>query len=136
MEKKELNIVDVHRNMLMVSKNLSEFQIQNMKQWPFIFLSDIKEAKISYDFIKDDLFYPGVVTYEIETNSELIGESLHLGISYLEASVKLMFWSDTEVKITIDGALWKEPKLLNIKKTTAKTKTKASKNTSKVVVQV
>ena len=139
-DKNQTNIVDSHRNMLMVSKNLSDFQIQNMKQWPFVFLSGVKSVKVNWDFIKkdnedNDEFYSGEVEYQIEMESAL-DIDFKVGISHLELSTKLMFWSDTNVKIKVNGELWEmNQKSLNTKKTSQKRKAKTSKNTSKVAVQ-
>ena len=137
-DKSQLNIVDSHRNMLMVSKNLSEFQIQNMKQWPFVFLNDVSSVKVNWNFIKKneedkDEFYPGEVEYEIEMGED---PNLEMGLTHLELSTKLMFWSDTTVKLKVNGKLWKPlMKSSNTKKTSQKKKTKASKSTSKAAVQ-
>jgi len=139
-DKSQLNIVDSHRNMLMVSKHLSEFQIQNMKQWPFVFLNGVGSVKVHWNFIKknkedQDEFYPGEVEYEIEMESTS-DIDINVGLIHLELSTKLMFWSDTTVKFKVNGKLWKLlQKSSNTKKTSQKKKTKASKSTSKAVAQ-
>lgn len=131
--KEQQNIVDSHRNMLMVSKSLSEFQLQNMKQWPFVFLQGVKSVEIKWNFIKNDLFYPGEVSYDIRSELKNVGDE---GLIFLDLSTKVMFWSDTTVKIKVNGKLWKHPQTSsNIKKITATKKTKASKSTSKAVAQ-
>lgn len=140
-DKSQINIVDSHRNMLMVSKNLSEFQIQNMKQWPFVFLNGVKSVKVNWNFIKkneedQDEFYPGEITYEIEMESAS-DIDINVGLLHLDTSSKLMFWSDTIVKFKVNGKLWKLlQKSSNTKKTSQKKKTKTSKSTSRVVAQV
>ena len=46
-DKNQTNIVDSHRNMLMVSKNLSDFQIQNMKHIPILCDSLIQTIELT-----------------------------------------------------------------------------------------
>lgn len=123
-------IVDSHRNMLMVSKNLSDFQLENLRKWPFIFFENVKKISVSYNFVdSEDNFYQGYVEFDLEIENP---KELASPIMYLEASTKMMFWSDTDVKIKINGELWKktkqEKKLSNTKKTSRKKKTPASKS--------
>ena len=104
MEKPHPNVVDSHRNMLMISKNLSDFQLENMKRWAFIFLTNVNKVSIDWSFIKDDEFHPGEVSYDIEMGED---QDLDTGLMYLTASTKVMFWTDTEVKIKVNGKEWK-----------------------------
>lgn len=101
-------IIDDHRNMLMFSKNLSQFQINNLKVWPHIFFNGVTKAEVSWNFIKDDMFYSGEVDYSIETNNI---EDLDKSIDYLISATKMMFWEQTEVNIKINGEKWEMKEL-------------------------
>jgi hypothetical protein len=98
------SMIDDHRNMFMLSKNLSQFQLMNLQAWPQVFFENYKNAKIEYNFIdKDENFYSGEVTFNIDLDGELKEDASCL---HLEAATKLMFWSDTQVNILINGEKW------------------------------
>jgi hypothetical protein len=129
-------IVDSHRNMLMLSKNLSDFQIENLRQWPFVFFNGVENVSVSWNFIEEkdgeELFSPGFVTFDITTQKT---NDLATSVVFLESCVKLMFWSDTKVNILINGEPWNsQTKSSNTKKTSRKKKTKRSKNSLKMDV--
>lgn len=107
-------IVDDHRNMLQVSKNISAFQEQNMKSWSFIFLDGVDKVKVNWNFIKKNKnldFYAGKVGYDIKFKKDfdphLNPERTQIGVDRLIASTKFLFWSETNVKIKINGKVWK-----------------------------
>jgi hypothetical protein len=108
MDNKKNNIVDDHRNMLMISKNLSDFQIKNLQSWSFLFFEGIDSVEISYNFLdnKGD-FNAGKITFDIQTKKEINKEEKEKGKEFLTASTKFMFWSDTKVIIKKNGKLWK-----------------------------
>jgi hypothetical protein len=128
------NIVDSHRKMLMVSKNLSDFQIENLRNWPFLFFTTVESVSVEWNFIDDnDLFYEGEVSFDVKTSDT---NDLGVAVMYLEASTKVMFWTDTKVSVKINGELWKKTKTSsNTKKISTPKKTKASKPSSKVDAQ-
>jgi hypothetical protein len=123
------NIVDSHRNMLMVSKNLSDFQTENLRQWPMIFFNYVERVQVEYSFLDTDgNFFAGNVTFNITIKGpvgDIVSPAMHL-----EAATKLMFWSDTNVVIKINGELWNKKKTQskNTKKTSPKKKGKPSKS--------
>lgn len=127
------NIIDSHRNMLMVSKNLSDFQLENLRQWPLVFFNGVEQVRVDYSFIDvEDNFFAGNITFDLKIpNPE---QDLTVPIAYLDAATKLMFWSDTHVIIKVNGEIWNKTKSKNTKKTSRKKKANPSKNSSKADV--
>ena len=107
------NIVDDHRNMLMLSKNISEFQENNLKTWSFIFLEGVDTVKVSWNFIDNNEnkdFFPGEVTFDVTfkegAGPETDFENIQTGFEKLVAATKFLFWSETEVIIKQNGTKW------------------------------
>ena len=120
-------IVDDHRNMLMLTKNISDFQENNLKTWAFIFFTGVDKVQVSWDFIrrnKNNDFYPGKVTFDIkfkkEAEANLTPEATQTGVDQLVASTKFLFWSETKVNVKINGKKWKN----NLSKESATSQTK------------
>lgn len=117
-------VVDDHRNMLMLTKSLSDFQENNLKSWAFIFLDNVDKVKISWNFIRKNKgkdFYPGKITFDISFKAEMTDlTKAKAGMDMLIASTKFLFWSETEVIIKKSGKKWtinlpKEPATLQPK---------------------
>lgn len=105
------SIVDDHKNMLMLTKNLSEFQHNNLKSWAFIFLDSVDNVRVSWNFIRKNKakdFHAGKVDFKIKLKkgSEQDIEKIQAGVDQLTACTKFLFWSETKVNIKIDGKLW------------------------------
>lgn len=97
-------VIDDHRNMLMFSKQLSQFQINNMNGWVHVFFTNVEKADVSWSFIDSEgLFYSGVVTYNLSLGEN---EDLNIACNYLILATKMLFWEQTEVVININGELW------------------------------
>jgi len=97
-------IIEDHRNMLMFSKNLSQFQINNMNGWVNIFFVNVEKAEVSWNFLDSSgLFYPGAVTYALTLGEN---ENIDQSVGYLTAATKMLFWEQTEVIVTINGEKW------------------------------
>jgi hypothetical protein len=110
MESNTNTIIDDHRNMLMVSKKISDFQEQNLKQWPMIVFDGISNVKVDYNFInKEELFYAGKVIFDFEfTNGQLpTEEKRQQAFRDLDVWTKFLFWVDTEVEFKLKGRVWK-----------------------------
>lgn len=100
-EKKENDVVEEHKKMLILSGNLSEFQLKNLKTWPFVVFDNIDNAMVDYNFGDTGrIEEAGEVTYTImrkdcskqEDNFETKKETI---INW----VKFMFWKDTKVMV-------------------------------------
>jgi len=95
---KENTIVDDHRNMLQVSKNISAFQEQNLKSWAFIFFNGVASVKVDWNFIRKNKsadLYAGKVTFDVKfergINPDLTPEATQKGIDSLITSTKFLF---------------------------------------------
>ena len=98
----ETKILAEHKHMLMISGNLSDFQITNMKTWPYIFFNNVESVELDYDFSGFTMANvspkPGQVVYNIKTsNLENIEQSKEM----LESATKMLFWPETEVVINV-----------------------------------
>lgn len=112
MSQPENNVVDDHRNMLALSKNISGFQEQNLKSWAFIFFDNVDKVEVKWNFFKNNKskdFYAGKVVFDIKFKKgiEIDLEKAQVGLDRLEASTKFLFWSETKVTIKKSGKIWK-----------------------------
>lgn len=112
-KKEETTIVDEHRKMVMMTGNLSDFQLENLKKWPFIvFETGLEKANITYDFTKlvaeEESLSPGVVQYDFhfKEGTKLNRADVKKRLEHLKTWVKFMFWKETEVRIMKDGKKW------------------------------
>lgn len=98
-------LLQEHRRSVLLSGNLSDFQLQNLQTWPFmVFGDDLLEASIDYDFTTKSadgrLVSPGIIVFDFKfKDDKYIVNTKHL--ENLSLFVKFMFWSDTEVKFKI-----------------------------------
>jgi len=117
-------MIDDHRKMLMVSGNLSEFQIVQLKGWPYLVFDNVDKVEIEYDFLKkkskvltlDDIVdeddkeedvHAGTITYNVFLSNEIIVTEDNL--NNIAQWTKFLFWLDTEVifKLKVGGKKWK-----------------------------
>ena len=133
-------VIDDHRNMLMLSRKLSEFQVNNMKGWVSLFFPQANGVKLKWDFLKKNKheeFYAGKIEYDLSIDNK-INISLEdqvKGMEYLEACTKFMFWSETKVVIKRNGKIWKTKTSQKSKpRTLQKKKSNRLKNTEKTDV--
>lgn len=103
-------IIDDHRNMLMVSKNISEFQETNLKQWPLIVFDNVDEVSVDYDFINaSSEFYEGKVVFDLTFKENIYPseEKRKKAFEDLTLWTRFLFWSNTAVEFKLKGRLWK-----------------------------
>lgn len=113
-KKEESTIVDEHRKMVMMTGNLSDFQLQNLKSWPYIVFDKeiLESAKITYDFTKliaeEEELSPGTVQYDFnfKAGTKLNREETKKKLELLKLWVKFMFWKETEVRFLRAGKKW------------------------------
>lgn len=103
------NIVDEHRKMVVMTGNISEFQIENLKNWPYlVFGENLKKVQIDYNFVQGEGeegdLHAGSVNFDFTFNEEpkLVNESLDL----LSHWTKYLFWEDTVVTFSKEGKKW------------------------------
>ena len=110
MESNNTTIVDDHRNMLMISKNISTFQEQNLKQWPLIVLDNVDSVKVDYDFINNqDEFFEGKVSFDFtfKEGQYPTDDKRKKAFEDLTIWTKFLFWSNTSVEFKLRGREWK-----------------------------
>jgi hypothetical protein len=96
--------LDDHRKMLTLSKQLSDFQLENLKAWPFVVLPDISQSFVDYNFIDEqDLFYAGKVIFKITMDNKLEEQDLLTRCTFLADWTRILFWTDTQVEVFVNG---------------------------------
>lgn len=126
-QSKNQSVVDDHKNMLMLTKKISEFQEQNLKTWAFIFFEQVEKMSVSWNFIKNNEskdFYPGKVIFDIQfkKGTKIDPKMAQLGMERLEASTKFLFWNETKVIIKRSGKKWTVKNSQKERQTSQKTK--------------
>lgn len=112
-KKEESNIVEEHKKMVMMTGSLSDFQLENLKKWPFLLFDDLEEVKVNYDFTKliseEEELSPGVVEYDFKfkKNTKLDRNNTKKQLDTLTLWTKFLFWKETEVKFLHAGKQWK-----------------------------
>lgn len=104
--------INEHRAAVAMTGNVSDFQLTNMKAWPFILFDNIKQVKVNYDFNStnndQETLCAGKVVYDIEFNKEpsMVKEEVKKRLEQLKFWTKFLFWQDTEVEILKKGKKW------------------------------
>lgn len=104
-------LINEHRAAVALTGNVSDFQLKNMKTWPFILFDNIKQVKIDYNFYKEngsDSLHAGKVTYNIEFDKDpaIPKEEVKKKLEHLSLWTKYLFWKDTEVEVQKQGKVW------------------------------
>lgn len=106
------NIED-HKKALMMSGNLSDFQIVNLRNYPQIVFNDIENYSLNFNFYRykesgEREVYSGKVEYDINFKEgyEESNEQMDFRKTALETFVKSLFWEDTEVSLKKNGEKW------------------------------
>lgn len=113
-EKQESTIVDEHKKMVMMTGNLSDFQLENLKKWPFLLFEDLETVKLTYDFTKlisdkEEELSPGTIQYDFtfKKGTKLDRDLTKKHLGTLTLWTKFMFWKETEVRFLVAGKKWK-----------------------------
>ncbi len=112
-DKGKTDEVTEHRKATQLSGNISDFQLQNLKTWPFIVFDNVAHVKLTWDFTNKELeseevATAGEVTYNIyfDIDPTLSKEGLSRRSDQLIFWTRYMFWNDTKVKILKEGKKW------------------------------
>ena len=105
------DVIDDHRKGMMMSGNLSDFQIKNLKAWPLVLFESIEQSKVGYNFSSNNKSQAfkighGQVKYDINTKDKIDEDRKQQITQILSYFVKFMFWKETEVEIVVNGELW------------------------------
>ena len=106
-----MSIIEDHKKALIVSGNISDFQLKNLKNYPFIAFGKIVESvEVSYNFkhLGAEQVHPGSIIYnfKIKNGIRVKKEDLKNGIIHLKWLTKILFFNDTDVIITRNGKKW------------------------------
>ena len=111
--KEETTIVDDHKKMLIMTGNLSDFQLDNLKKWPFIlFDKELDRVSVKYDFTKtvanEEELSAGLVTYDFEfkKNTKMSREETKKKLDLLTLWTRFLFWKETKVDFQRTGKKW------------------------------
>lgn len=112
-KKSEQTVVDEHRKMLMMTGNLSDFQLENLKTWPFIvFDSILEKTSVKYDFTKmidkQEALSAGTVIYDFtfKPKTKMDREETKKKLAILKLWTQFLFWQDTVVEFQTAGKKW------------------------------
>ena len=113
------DMVSEHKANLLLSGNLSDFQVKNLKSWPYIVfdLDKLENVEIKYNFKLNEEseqsnalgVYAGEVIFNFKFKKRIkIKQSeKEKALSDLTLWTKFLFWNDTEVKFKRNGKPWK-----------------------------
>jgi len=109
----ENTVVDDHKKMLIMTGNLSDFQLDNLKKWPFIvFDESLEKVEINYDFTKlvaeQEELSPGRIAFnfEFKKNTKLNRDETKEKLKMLTLWTQFLFWKDTKVEFQRAGKKW------------------------------
>lgn len=106
-------LIDDHKKMLIMTGNLSDFQLENLKKWPFIVFNEkLEKCSVHYDFTKvvsnEEELSPGSVTFDFEfaKNTKLDKAEAKKKLDALTLWTRFLFWKETQVIFQRAGKKW------------------------------
>lgn len=104
-DRQEQQMLEEHKKMLIMTGKISDFQIKNLKSWPFILFEGVETVNIKYNFtqseeIKEEV--ESICAGKVEFNIKLIEAPDKERIKTLKHWTKFLFWKDTEVVVKFD----------------------------------
>jgi hypothetical protein len=110
-------IIQESKTALLMTGELTEFQLTNLKNWPMIVFNDLEKVILKYDFQLDgaskDANALGLCAGTIEYNlifapkTKISKEKKEEGLTLLTQWTKFLFWNDTQVIFKKGGKKWK-----------------------------
>src|SRR5689334_18518259 len=104
-KKKKKNMVEDKKKKQIKNSNLSDFQLDNLKKWPFIlFDQELEKVEINYDFTKlvaeQEELSPGRVSFnfEFKKNTKLNRDETKKKLDLLALWTRFLFWKETKVE--------------------------------------
>ena len=103
-----------HRRMVVMTGNLSDFHMENLRAWPYIIFEkeNLDSVDIDYNFTKQvndgEALDAGKIVYNFNFKGVPChsGEELKVRMDHLRAWVKGIFWTDTVVVFKKNGEEW------------------------------
>lgn len=108
----ESSIIEEHKKMVIMTGNLSDFQLKNLKTWPFLLFENLESVEITYDFTKlvgeQEELAPGTVQFDFyfKEKTKFNIEEVKKQLSTLSLWTKFMFWKETKIKFLKSGKKW------------------------------
>lgn len=103
---KESEMLEEHKRMLIMTGKLSDFQLENLKKWPFIVFDSVDKVEIEYDFSEtkkdsdsDEVY--GICAGKVVFNLEATEPPKKNQIDTLKQWTKFLFWKDTKVEVNL-----------------------------------
>jgi len=115
-QKDSIDKVKEMSRLAVLSNKISDVQLLNLKNYPFIAFDGIKEAKLEYDlsYEKTDKDEPvthnPLVSYRLVLDESRNQEALGLRLEAIEKWVRNLFWKDVLVKIYFNDKIVFESK--------------------------
>lgn len=112
-EQEKPSIVEEHKKMVIMTGKLSDFQLENLKKWPFLLFDELAAVNITYDFTKlvaeSEELSPGTVQFDFKfkTDTKLDRDFTKKQLETLTLWTKFLFWKETEVRFLHAGKKWK-----------------------------
>jgi hypothetical protein len=110
--KDESSIIEDHKKMVIMTGSLSDFQLQNLKTWPFLLFDGLETVEITYDFTKlvaeQSELSPGTIQFNFNFKGELEPEKdlAKKQLETLSLWTRFMFWKETKVNFLKSGKKW------------------------------
>lgn len=104
-EKDKIGKVTEMAKLAVLSNKISDVQLTNLKNYPFIAFDAIKEVRIEYDFshqktVKDEpVIHNPLVSYYLTLDESKNQEALNLRFEAIEKWVRNIFWKEVLVEI-------------------------------------
>ena len=95
-DNQDLDILNEHKRLMIITNKLSEFQIKNLKMYPFILFDNVVEVKIEHDL--DLKKGSGFVVYKIKTKEKQTEKQKK---DTLKKWVQTLLFEDVKVKCRV-----------------------------------
>jgi len=113
---KSNELIDKHKTTLLLTGELSDFQLTNLKAWPMILFDGLEQVTINYDFKLDENsekenalgLCAGIISYDFEfsPNARITKKQKEQKLTQLTFWTRFLFWNDTEVVFKRRGRKW------------------------------
>jgi hypothetical protein len=101
--------IEEHKQMLILSGNLSDFQLENLRQWGRLLFNNVKAVTVNYDFSSNkpnQLVSAGTVEFDFTFDKDEVIENKDKKLEELTNWVRFLFWSDTKIMVKKNGEIW------------------------------
>lgn len=97
-------IIQDHRNMMTLSKNLSDFQLNNLKSWPMVVFDHVDKCEISYNFFNEkEELQPGEITFNFFFKEQPSKEVADKAFENVSSWCKTIFFKETKISFQNEG---------------------------------